>query len=178
MEVAEFLLATVDQIDTAYQRAVEAVRRIGDRGFADSSLNTRSYQQLVSRGHFKDYVHELDWAAQEVAGHLADSATVFGARIKVIRDLDMPSFGDFVTDEPQRVQRYRSTSFTEALDRLVWTHQYLRSQVESIESSDLDRIGVHEFDGEVSVRSILDFLPGHIADHVAQLRALASTHQV
>ena len=175
MELTEFLTATVDQIDTAYQRAVEAVRRIGDPGFSLGLLDAADRRQLAQRGHFVDYTHELDWTAREIGGHLADSATVFGARIKVIRDMDMPSFGDFITDEPARLERYGVLTFSALVDRMVWTHQYLRAQIDAIEDGDIDRMGSHEHEGEMSIRYILDFLPGHIADHVAHLRALAST---
>ncbi|MDH3707141.1 MAG: hypothetical protein OES57_13815, partial [Acidimicrobiia bacterium] len=101
--------------------------------------------------------------------------TVFGARIKVIREIELPSFGDFVTADQTRRQRYREVAFSDAVDRLVWTFQYLRAQVVQIGVDDFEREGLHEHTGEMSIAQIVEFLPGHLADHLAQLRALSVT---
>ena len=63
----------------------------------------------------------------------------------------------------------------DAVDRLVWTFQYLRAQVVQIGVDDFEREGLHEHTGEMSIAQIVDFLPGHLADHVAQLRAVSAS---
>ncbi len=172
VEVRGFLDQTVERLDAAQQRAITAIRNFGDTGWTNTSLTVECYDQLVTHGHFVDYCSELQFSAQLVAGHLADSYTVFGARLKVIREMDMPSFGDFVTDDAGRIEGYREMAFADGIDRLIWTYQYLRTQITEVRSVELERIGVHEFDGEISVQDILEFLPDHVDDHVEQLRSL------
>ncbi|MDH4171737.1 MAG: DinB family protein [Acidimicrobiia bacterium] len=164
---------TVEILDNEQQRIVTAVRSQGERTWTDGHLVDTAHGSLAGRGHFRTEPDELTFTVQEVAGHLADSATVFAARIKVIREMDLPSFGDFTTTDPDRRARYREVSFSDALDRLVWTYQHLRAQVVQIGVDDFERQGLHEHRGEISIASIVEFLPQHLSDHLAQLRALS-----
>ena len=84
---------TVEILDREQQRIVTSLRSIGERCWTDGHLVAEAHRTLSGRGHFSDEPDELDFTVQEVTGHLADSATVFGARIKVIREMDLPSFG-------------------------------------------------------------------------------------
>ncbi|MGI9601526.1 MAG: DinB family protein [Acidimicrobiales bacterium] len=166
---------TVEMLDTEQQRVVTAIRSLGERAWTDTCLARGARATLADRGHFALDPDELDFTAQEITGHLCDSATVFGARIKVIREVELPSFGDFDTAAAGRRERYRSMSFDAALDRLIWTFQYLRAQVVQIDADDFGREGLHEHTGEMSIAQIVEFLPGHLADHVAQLRAVSAS---
>lgn len=163
---------TVETLDHQQQRIVTTMRSVGEGGWTDHCRGDAT-ASLAGRGHFREQPDELGFTVQELAGHLADSATVYGARLKVIREMDMPSFGDFDTTEVTRLGRYRSADFGDALDRLVWTFQYLRAQVVEVGPDDLERVGLHEHRGELSIAAILEFLPAHLAEHVAQLRALS-----
>lgn len=128
--------------------------------------------RLVRLGHFPLYAAELDWTPREVAGHLRDSARVFTDRIRRIRVERSPALADFVTDAPDRLADYRSTAPGRLLEQLHEAQAQLLTAVREVGDADLDRSGVHETDGAVTVAQLLVFLPDHQRDHAEQLAAL------
>ena len=126
----------------------------------------------MRRGHFPQNAAELDWTPREIAGHLRDSAGVFTDRLTRLRTQDEPTFADFVPAEPARVAGYAATPFPRLLAELRTAQAGLLRAVADVDPGDLDRAGVHEVDGRVTVADLLRFLPAHQRDHADQLAAL------
>lgn len=139
-----------------------------------AQLSPLGLERLLTMGHFPRYVTELDWTPREVAGHLRDSARIFADRIGRIRSEERPTLADFVTDDPARLEDYRSTDVEVLVDELAGAQGDLLAAVEGVPPGELDRVGVHETDGEVSLGDVLAFLPGHQRDHREQLSALTA----
>lgn len=164
----------------AHQLAVEQdqVAPLLDRltdDLYDSEINPLALERLMVLGHFMgEYGFELDWTPRQIAGHLRDSARIFTERIQRIRDEDEPELADFVTDDPERIADYEATDREELRDQLDAAQAELRRTVESVPEDELDRAGIHATDGRVTLREILEFLPGHQADHREQLSAFAA----
>jgi hypothetical protein len=138
----------------------------------DARLRPEQRRRLVRLGHFPAYSAELDWTPLEVAGHLRDSARIFGDRIRRIRTEPEPALADFVTDAPDRLSDYRTTAPVDLVDQLRSAQAELLRAVAAVRTADLDRAGMHEVDGRVTVADLLAFLPGHQRDHADQLAAL------
>jgi hypothetical protein len=153
-------------------RVATLVAAIGTRGRWDAVLCTDSRWQLVRRGHFPQYGAELDWTPREVVGHLRDSARVFTERLARMRTEDSPRLADFVTDAPDRLAEYRATPVEQLADELRTAQAALLATVAGLGPADLDRAGVHEVDGRVTVADLVAFLPAHQRDHAEQLTAL------
>jgi hypothetical protein len=107
-----------------------------------------------------------------VVGHLRDSARVFTDRIRRLRSETEPVLADFVTDAPERLADYRSTVPHDLVDQLRTAQAELLRTLADVRADDLERSGVHEVDGPVTVAGLLAFLPGHQRDHADQLTAL------
>ncbi len=138
----------------------------------NARLRPEQRRRLVRLGHFPAYSAELDWTPREVAGHLRDSARIFGDRIRRISTEDEPTLADFVTDAPERLADYRTTPAGDLVAQLRTAQAGLLSAVADVRAADLDRCGFHEVDGRVSIADLLAFLPGHQRDHADQLAAL------
>ena len=138
----------------------------------DARLRPEQRRRLVRLGHFPAYSTELDWTPREVAGHLRDSARIFTDRIRRIRTETAPALADFVTDAPEHLADYRTTDAGQLVVQLRAAQAGLLQAVADVQPADLERTGVHEADGEVTVAGLLAFLPGHQRDYADQLQAL------
>jgi hypothetical protein len=135
-------------------------------------LPAEGRERLARLGHFPEYAPELGWTPREVAGHLRDSALVFTERIFRLRTEPEPLLADFVPDEPERVAGYRDVPPVQLLEQLRRAQAALFDSVSGLTPADLDRAGVHEVDGPVTLGDLVAFLPGHQRDHADQLAAL------
>ncbi|MGY1624030.1 DinB family protein [Geodermatophilus sp. SYSU D00965] len=162
---ADSLARQQARVDLLLARAVA-----GDAWRARLSPGER--ERLVAQGHFPAYASELDWTPREVAGHLRDSALVFTERIYRLRTEAEPLLADFVPDQPQRVAGYRDVPPVQLLEQLRRAQAALFDSVAGLAEADLDRAGVHEVDGPVTLGDLVAFLPAHQRDHADQLAAL------
>jgi hypothetical protein len=153
-------------------RVAVLVAAITTRGRWNATLGTDARWQLVRRGHFPQYASELDWTPREVVGHLRDSARVFTERLRRMTAEDTPRLPDFVPDEPARIAGYRTTPADVLADELRTAQADLLTTVAGLGSDDLQRAGIHEVDGRVTVADLVEFLPAHQREHVEQLTAL------
>ena len=138
----------------------------------DAHLRPEQRRRLVRLGHFPAYSAELDWTPREVAGHLRDSARIFTDRLRRIRTESEPELADFGTDAPERLTGYRTAAPSDLVLQLRIAQADLLRAVADARTADLDRSGIHESDGRVSIADLLAFLPGHQRDHADQLAAL------
>ncbi len=153
-------------------RVATLVRAAEVRGRWDAVLDDGVRWRLVRSGHFPQYSGELEWTPREVAGHLRDSAQVFTGRIRRMLAEDLPRLPDFVTDAPERLAAYRSTPPSQLFDELRTAQAALLSTVAALGPADLEREGLHEVEGRVTVAQLVAFLPAHQRDHAEQLGAL------
>ncbi len=153
-------------------RVAVLVTAIGTRGRWDAQLGTDARWRLVRRGHFPQYSGELDWTPREVVGHLRDSARVFTERLHRLTTEDAPRLPDFAPGSDARVAEYRETPVEVLADELRTAQAALLAPIAGLGRDDLDRAGVHEVDGRVTVADLIAFLPAHQRDHAEQLAAL------
>ncbi len=153
-------------------RVAVLVAAIETRGRWDARLGTDARWRLARRGHFPQYASELDWTPREVVGHLRDSARVFTERLRRMTTEDTPRLPDFVTDDAARLADYRATPVEVLADELRTAQADLLATVAGLDRDDLQRGGVHEVDGRVTVADLVEFLPAHQREHVEQLTAL------
>ena len=153
-------------------RVATLVSAVGTRGRWTATLGTDARWRLTRRGHFPEYAAELDWTPREVVGHLRDSARVFTDRLRRITAEDTPGLADFATCTADRLAGYRTTPVDVLADELRTAQSALLATVAGLGQDQLDRAGVHEVDGRVTVAELVAFLPAHQRDHAEQLAAL------
>jgi hypothetical protein len=170
--VPDVVAGAVTALADEQWRVAAALDSAQARGAWDARLRPEARRRLVRLGHFPAYAAELDWTPREVAGHLRDSARIFAARIRRIRTEVEPVLADFVTDALERLADYRATPPESLVAELRTAQAQLLQAVAAVRAGDLERPGVHEVDGRVTVAGLLAFLPEHQRDHADQLRAL------
>jgi hypothetical protein len=153
-------------------RVAMLVSAVETRGRWDAELGTDARWRLTRRGHFPQYADELDWTPREVVGHLRDSARVFTERLRRMTTEETPRLPDFVPGDADRVAGYRTTPVEVLADELRTAQSALLATIAGLAPDDLDRAGVHEVDGPVTVAEVIAFLPAHQRDHAEQLTAL------
>ncbi len=139
----------------------------------DVRLDDRARAALVAAGHFPQFTGELDWAAQEVAGHLRDSARVFTSRLRRLLAGDAGPSEDFDPLTPDRVAEYLVTPPDLLLDELDAAQAELLRTVAEVTAEDLPITGRRADGRPVTVADLLEFVVGHHADHAAHLAALS-----
>ncbi|MGY1635966.1 DinB family protein [Geodermatophilus sp. SYSU D00742] len=170
--VRDLVAETADTL-ARHQARVDLLvtRAVADGGW-EVRPSAADRARLLGLGHFPAHAAELDWTPREVAGHLRDSALVFTERIYRLRTESVPLLPDFVPDEPGRVAGYRTVPPVQLAEQLRTAQTALFDSVAGLRPADLDRAGVHEVDGPVTLADVLAFLPAHQRDHADQLAAL------
>jgi hypothetical protein len=171
-EVPAVVAGAVAELADEQWRVARLVDAARTRNTWDTRLGASARWRLVRLGHFPQYAAELDWTPREVTGHLRDSARIFTERLDRIRAESEPALPDFVTDAPERLADYRSVPLDRLVEELRAAQAGLLQAVAGVPTSDLDRGGMHEVDGRVTVADILAFLPAHQRDHAQQMAAL------
>jgi hypothetical protein len=167
--------ATAAQQLVRYQGVVEmSLTSMPDQDWETTRLSADDIDYLRRRGHFDCYSSELDWTPRIVAGHLRDSATIFASRVVGIRELDTPVLADFVTDDRVRIDSYLDPTRAELLTELQRAQRFLSVTLGGIPDDELERSGIHEAEGLITLRELCAFLPVHQRDHARQLALLAT----
>lgn len=162
-----------DALAAQQERVAVRLGSLTDAGWG-AGLQPLGLERLMQLGHFPSHIWELDWSPREVAGHLRDSARIFTRRIERLRTEDRPTLPDFATDDPERLEDYRTTDPEELLAQLEEAQRALLEAVAAVQPGELDRVGIHEGRGEITLGQLLDTLPAHQHDHAEQLAALTS----
>lgn len=168
-----FLDETRRRLAREQDRVAGRVGMLTGRGW-DVLPSEHALERLVTHGHFPRYAAELDFGPREIAGHLRDSARTSARRIARLRDGERPTFEELATTDPGVLADYRNADPADLVDQLDEAHQDLRSVLDTVRPAELDNIAVHETEGEITLREILEFLPGHAADHADQLEAVTA----
>ena len=170
--VRDLVSETADSLARQQARVDVRLARASSGSAWDARLTAAGRTALERQGHFPGYAPELDWTPREVAGHLRDSALVFTERLYRLRTERDPLLPDFRPTDPVRVAGYRAVPPAQLVEHLRAAQAALFRSVADLRTEDLDRSGVHETDGPLTLGDVLVFLPAHQRDHADQLAAL------
>ncbi len=166
------IAASVALLRREQRRVAALLAALSPSGW-DGRLDDRARATLVATGHFPRFAGELDWGAQEVAGHLRDSARVFASRLCRLLVGDTGPFEDFDPLAPDRVADYLVTPPNLLLAEFDAAQEELLRTVAAVTADDLTATARRADGRPVTVADLLGFLPAHQADHAAQLTALS-----
>lgn len=114
------------------------------------------------------------WSAIEVLGHIIDKMEAWAIRVERIAAEDRPLLRSYDQDASVRERGYQERPLQELLDKLTRASSHFADVVERLPDAALDREGIHEEAGPMTLRQCilapLDSLPGHMA----QLRSAAN----
>jgi hypothetical protein len=116
-----------------------------------------------------------EWSAIEVLGHIIDKMETWAMRVERIAAEDRPLLPNYDQDAYVREHGYQERPLQQLLDTLTQASNRFAEIVERLPDAALDREGVHEESGPITLRQCilapLDSLPGHMA----QLRRAAQS---
>jgi uncharacterized damage-inducible protein DinB len=110
------------------------------------------------------------WAPVEVLAHLADTELFHGTRLRLMIINDRPFLQPFEGAVLAERARYLEWLPQLAFERFATRRRETLELLSSCSASELDRLGVHEKRGEMSVADLVALMLAHDTDHVGQMR--------
>ncbi|HSR10994.1 MAG TPA: DinB family protein [Thermodesulfobacteriota bacterium] len=117
---------------------------------------------------------EKNWAAKEIICHLRDTEELFISRLQMIMAMDEPKFLASDVDRWAEERQYLRNDVQEALAAFRKRREETVKFLGDLKPEQWRRAGVHATRGRETTEVFLKIIPGHDANHLAQLkRALA-----
>ena len=116
-----------------------------------------------------------EWSAIEVLGHIIDKMEAWATRVERIAVEDHPLLRSYDQDASVRERGYQERPLQELLDKLTQASAHFADVVERQPAGALDREGVHEEAGPMTLRQCIQAPLDSLAGHQAQLRSAAQS---
>ena len=113
-----------------------------------------------------------EWSAAQVAAHLADAEMVYSVRIRMILTQDNPTLIGYDQDAWTARLSMCDVNVAASVERFRILRDANLRLYESLEADEWMRVGTHEEQGLVSIKSTVETLIGHDRDHLGQIRRL------
>lgn len=114
---------------------------------------------------------ESEWSAIEVVGHMVDKMQIWASRIERILGEERPALPGYDQDALVHEHNYQHADPDVLFEHLRQACERYATLVEHIPTSDLQREGVHEEFGTLTVRQCIEATLDSVPEHLAQLRA-------
>jgi len=114
-----------------------------------------------------------EWSAIEVLGHIIDKMNAWSSRVERIAAEPRPVLLSYDQDAYVRAFKYQEQPLQDMLARLTQACERFANIVERLPDDALDRPGVHQESGLITLRYCITAPLDSLPDHLAQLRAAA-----
>ncbi len=111
------------------------------------------------------------WSTRQVICHIADFEPIYADRIKRIIAEDVPTLLGGDPNAFAAKLGYQHRDITNELRLIETTRIQLASILKTIDEADFERIGMHSRDGELSIKTLLERITGHIPHHIETIEA-------
>ena len=113
-----------------------------------------------------------EWSASQVAAHLADAEMVYSVRVRMMLTDDNPTLTPY--DENAWADRLAvcDLDVTGSVQRFRMLREANLRLYDSLEEDEWSRVGTHEEQGLVTIKSTVETLIGHDRSHLDQIRKL------
>lgn len=117
------------------------------------------------------------WSVRQTACHLADAEVVATMRFRQILAENNPTLQYFDDEAWAEKLDYGKRKLSVALE----TFRRLRSDnhelLKDLPDSAFTRVGTHTQDGEMTLRSVIEWFTGHLEDHVREMQAIRAAYK-
>src|SRR5512136_2177978 len=110
------------------------------------------------------------WAPVEVLAHLADTELFYGTRVRLVLTGDRPFLQPFEGATLAERAGYISWPPAAAFERFRTRRAETLELLSSCSATELERVGVHQVRGEITVADLVALMLAHDTDHVGQIR--------
>lgn len=118
--------------------------------------------------------HGTDWSIKEHIGHLIDIDRVFAARIQLILAHEYQPFAQYSIDDVHRQGNYQHRKSSELCGVCAQTRHTTVALLHGLTSSDIMRIGVDSYFGEITLARLIEILVTHTQEHYDAMCLIAS----
>jgi hypothetical protein len=115
-----------------------------------------------------------EWSALEVLGHMIDKMTHWSLRVQRIWQEDRPALPGYDQEAEVRKHDYQQADPAALLDALHQQCERFAALVAALSTSALDREGIHEEYGPMTLRQCVQAPLSSIQPHLEQLQAAAT----
>ncbi|MCC6314713.1 MAG: DinB family protein [Thermomicrobiales bacterium] len=110
------------------------------------------------------------WGVAEVLGHLRDWEEVFRDRIRAIRSEDRPALPAYDDALWEIEHDYGAQTPQSALNSFEAVRSETVGLLADLTPQEWEQVGIHSSHGPITIRWIAEYLRGHDADHLRQIR--------
>ncbi len=114
---------------------------------------------------------EGEWSAIEVVGHMIDKMHIWASRVERILREDRPTLPGYDQDALVREHDYQHADPVMLFEHLRQGCERYAAIVERVPTSALQREGLHEEFGTITIRQCIEATLDSVAGHLSQLRA-------
>ena len=111
-----------------------------------------------------------EWSAIEVVGHMVDKMRIWTSRVEAIMDEERPTLPAYDQDVLVREHDYQLADPDVLFEQLRQACEHFATLVERVPISALQREGVHEEFGPVTLRQCIELPLESAPEHLEQLR--------
>jgi hypothetical protein len=115
------------------------------------------------------------WSIRDVIQHLADSELVGGFRLRMVLAHDRPPLVGYDQDLWASRLRYRDVELRDAFEQFTALRRANVRIWQQLNSTDLDRVGIHGERGEESLEHMRRLYAGHDLLHLQQLERIRAS---
>jgi hypothetical protein len=112
-----------------------------------------------------------EWSAIEVVGHMIDKMWIWTSRVERLLAEERPTLAAYDQDALVREHDYQHVDPEELFERLRQKCEHFASLIEQVPISALEREGVHETFGSITLRLCIEYALEASPEHLKQLRA-------
>lgn len=112
-----------------------------------------------------------EWSAIEVVGHMIDKVGIWTSRVERLLAEERPTLAAYDQDALVREHDYQHADPEELFERLRQTCERFASLIEQVSLSALEREGVHEAFGPITLRQCIVYALEACPEHLKQLQA-------
>ncbi len=113
---------------------------------------------------------EGEWSAVEVVGHMIDKMQIWTSRVERILTEDRPALPGYDQDALVREHDYQHADPVMLFEHLRQGCERYAAIVERVPTSALQREGLHEEFGTITIRQCIEATLDSVAGHLSQLR--------
>lgn len=106
------------------------------------------------------------WSVRQVVCHIADFEPIYADRMKRVIAEDVPTL---LGGDPDRFAAklcYQARDIANELRIIEVTRTQFASILKTLDEADFERTGIHSRDGELTLKTLLERITGHIPHHV------------
>ena len=117
-----------------------------------------------------------EWSAIEVVGHMVDKMRHWSRRVERVLKEEQPTLPGYDQDAEVREYDYQHADVNMLFEQLQQQCEHFATLIEAITTSELERKGIHEEVGNMTLRQCIEAPLKSVPEHLEQLKAAQNAY--